>query len=105
MVLHLGDDDTVARLQQVAAKAAGHQIDTFSGTLDEYDLFRRGSVDKLRRFSTHCLHLLRCLGAQGLDTTMHCRIAMAVEVQFAIDHHLRLLRASGTVEVGQRTAR
>ena len=104
MVFHLGDENRIARLQQVAAKAVGHQVDAFGGALDEHHLFRRDGVDKARRLFPHRFHLLSRLSAQGVNAAMHRGIAVAIEIQLAVDHHLRFLRAGGAVEIGQRLA-
>ena len=63
VVLHLTDDDVIARSHIAVAPAIGDQIDPFRRAADEHQLFRRTGINKQRCPLAHVLHFLGRLGA------------------------------------------
>ena len=63
VVLHLTDDDVIARPHVAVAPAIGDQIDPFRRAADEHQLFRRTGINKQRCPLAHVLHFLGRLSA------------------------------------------
>ena len=63
VVLHLADDDVIARSHVAVAPAIGDQVNAFRGAADKHQFFRGTGIDKQRSTLAHVLHFLGRLGA------------------------------------------
>ncbi|VGP61192.1 hypothetical protein SB00610_02937 [Klebsiella quasipneumoniae subsp. similipneumoniae] len=104
VVLHLADDDVIPSADVGISPAVGHQVDALGGAAHEYQLLRRSGVKESGRLLAHRFHPRGGFRAEGMDPTMHRRVAVTIEFRFGADHRLRFLGAGGAVKIDQRLA-
>ncbi len=104
VVLELGDDDEVARLEVPEPPRVRDEVDRLGRVADEDDLARRRRVEEGARALARVLEALgRALG-ELVDAAMDVRVRRLVEVVHRLEHLARLLRARGRIEEGERLA-
>ena len=104
MVLHHRDDDLVAAAQVSAPVGVGDQVDGLGGAADEDDLLRIGSVEKARHRPPRGLVGVGRPLAEQVHAAVHVGVLPGVIANQPVQHHLRLLRRRGVVEINQRLA-
>ncbi|AEW73302.1 hypothetical protein EcWSU1_01864 [Enterobacter ludwigii] len=101
MVLHLGDDDVIPRVDLRVAPAVGNKVDPLGGTTHKHQFLWRACIEESGDLGTHIFHTLGRLRTHGVDTPVHGGITVAVEFRFRFDHLIRFLRAGRTVQIRQ----
>jgi hypothetical protein len=112
VVLHLGDDDLVARADAELAAAPGgcvsqrpgHQVQRLGRVPGEDDLVAVAGTDERGHLVAGVLVGLARLSAQRVHRTGDVGVVLRVVVADRVDHLLRLLGRVRAVEVGQRAA-
>ena len=90
-MLHLCQDDEVARRNIGAAPTIGNQVDTLGGIACEDNLFTLASIDKAGHFYTRLFHGRRRLFADLVDSAMNVGVICLVIYVHRIDDSTRLL--------------
>ncbi|MNX93246.1 hypothetical protein D3C86_1254230 [compost metagenome] len=103
VVLHLGDDDLVARLD-AQADAVGDQIDRLGPALGPDDVLARGRVQEAGDDLARRLERLGRLVRQGVQTPVDVGVAALHRRDQGVDHRTRFLRRGGVVQIDQRLA-
>ena len=104
MMLHLGDEHLVSRLEPRPQEAPGHQVDAFRGTAHEDDLvFPRGAQESSGGFAGGFVAVGRSLG-EGVHAAVDVRVGAAVARYQGVDHRLGLVRGRRAVEIDQGLA-
>ena len=104
MMLEHGQHDPVARREVRPAPAFRHEVDPLGRTTHEDDFVLGLCADKLGRPPPRRFIGARHLGRTCIDPAMDRRIVAAQRTAHRIDHHLRLLRGRGGVEIVPRLA-
>ena len=103
VVLHLRDDDLVARPQPLA-DGAGQQVQPLGDVLGEDDLARVGGAEEGRHLLAGTLvERGRFLG-EGVNPAVNIGVVTLVVVALGVQHGQRLLAGRRAVEVDQRHA-
>ena len=103
VVLHLGDEDLVARLQTLPPTRR-HEVDGLRRAAHEHDFLAPCRVDEAPHGIARGLVGVGRLLAQGMHTAVNVGIELGVVARLAIDHALRLLAGGGVVEVDEGLA-
>ena len=104
VMLHLGQQDPVARLDIGSPPAVAHEVDRLGGIAGEDDLLYGGGVDEAGHSPARRLVGGRRLLAQGVDAPMGVGVVPPVVIVHRVDHRRRFLRGGGAIEVDQRLA-
>ena len=104
VVLHLGQDEQIARLQVCPPPGVRHQVDRLGGIAGEDYLPGGGGVDKFRHPLARALVGGSALFRQGMDAAVDVGIGLAVEVVHRLDDRQRLLAGGGRIQISQRHA-
>ncbi len=104
MVLHLRQQDLIARREVGAAPALGHQVDALGGAAGEDHLVRVLGTEVARQPLAGFVIQSSGLGAQVIDAPMDIGVGGLVELALGLEHRQRLLAGGGTVEIHQRLA-
>ena len=105
VMLHLGEQDLVARLDVRIAPAPRHGIDARGRPVGENALLALGGIDeRADRFPGLVEQLVRLLG-QLVNAAMHVGIVLFVATDDRLDDLAGMLRAGRVVEIDQRHAR
>jgi hypothetical protein len=88
VVLHLGDDDLVARAER---QHVGHQVERLGGVLREDDLARIGGANEGRDLDPGAFVERRRLFGEGVDSAVDVGVVVLVVVAHGIEHLQRLL--------------
>jgi hypothetical protein len=96
-MLHLGDDNLVARVDEGLAPTAGDEVDGFSRAAREDDFGGFASINELRDARPRRLIHLGRLRARSMSPTMHIRVLVRPEVAHCLNHGVRLLRGRRVV--------
>ena len=91
MVLEIGDDDFVARLEVFPSPGRGNQIDRFTGAAGVDDLRGGGSIDVAPDDLARAFVILGHLLAKMMQAAMHIRVAGLVDPTDPIDDLARFL--------------
>ncbi len=102
VMLHLGDQDQIARFQVGPTPRLRDEVDRLGCVADEDDFALIGSADKGGECLAGVLVEAGGLFRQLIDTAMNVRVGFAVEGRDRVNDGLRLLRAGGTVEEDER---
>ena len=108
VVLHLGDDDLVARAAGPRRAAVGpgddvgDQVERLGGVLGEDDLGAVGGVDERGDLVARALVQRGRLLGEHVDAAVHVGVVPRVVVVDRVEDLPRLLRGRGVVEVDQR---
>ena len=102
VVLHLGDDDLVARLQVRAPPRVRDQVERLRRRAREHDLALPGRTDERGDLRARAFVQLSRLFGQRVHAAVHVRVVMLVEVDEAVDHAPRLLRRGRVVQPDER---
>ena len=102
VVLHLGEQDGLARGQAAAAVAVGHQVDGLGGVLGEHDLGGRRGADEAGHLRPGLLEGGGGLLGQPVHAPVHVGVGVLVVVVHGVEDRLGLLRAGRRVEVDER---
>ncbi len=103
VVLHLGDENLVARLQG-APDRLGHQVHALGGAAREDHFLPRGRADERPHGVARPLVQLRRLLAERVDGPVHVGVALLVVARHRLQHRRRLLAGGGGVEEDERPA-
>ena len=104
VVLHLGQEHGVARLQVGPAPRVGHQVQRLGRVLGEDDLAGRfGRADEAAGHHPGPLVERGRLLGRGVDATVHVGVGRLVVAGHRADDRLRLQRGGGRVEVDDRS--
>ena len=104
VVLHHRDDDLVSRTNANASVGLRHQVDGLGCAPHKDDFLGLGRVQEAGgRFPRFLVGVGGPL-AQQVHTPMHVRVLVRVVANQSIEHHLRLLRRRGVVEIDERLA-
>ena len=102
VMLHLGNDDFIAGLDECSSKRRSHQVDGLRGPAREDDLVVVRRVDELLdRFAGH-LELFRGLLAQEMHAAMDVAVYAFIIIRQSLNNRQRLLRGGGVIEIDQR---
>ena len=101
VVLHLRQEDDVARLEIGTAPARGHQVDRLGRAAGENDFLGSGGVDEFHDARARALIVVGRPRGQGMEAAVHVRVVALVETGEDVDHGLRALRGGGVVEVDE----
>ena len=104
MVLHLGGDDAVARVDVGHRPRERHEVDGLGRVADEDDVLDGRRVDERRHLAARLLVGVGRFHAEGVDSPVDVRVVALVVVHERLNHRARLLRGGGVVEVDQRLA-
>ncbi len=105
VVLQVGDQHFIARLQRRPRVALRDEIDRLGGAAHENDLGARARIDEARHAVARGLvHRGRFL-AQGMNAAMNVGVVTAFVVVDGLDDRLRALRGGAVVQIGQRFRR
>ena len=104
VVLHVGEEDLVALLQELAPPPLGHEVQRFGGPAREHDRARVRSAEERRELGARALEGLRRLLTERVDPAVGVRVVVRVEVGDGVDHLTRLLGRGGRVQVDERVA-
>ncbi len=104
MVLHLGEQNFIARLDVRLAPTVRHQIDAFGGAVREDHFLARCGIDELANFLPRFFVQIGRLIAQPMNAPMHVGVSAGVHVHHRIDHLPRSLRRGGIIQIDQRLA-
>ena len=102
VVLHLGEQDDVAGLDELPAPRVGDEVDAFGGAACEDDFLRAAGVEELPRPLPRRLEGIRRAVAQLVDATVHIRIVSLVVAHEGVNDRARLLRRRGVVKIHER---
>ena len=103
VVLHLGDDDLVARLDR-QAQPMSHQIDRLGPALGPDDLFRGFRIQEPRHDLARLFESLGRLVRQGVQAAVDVGVAALHRRHQGVDYRARLLRRGRVVQIDQRFA-
>ena len=104
VMLHLGEHDLIARLDQGAEETLSHQVERLGAAMRQDDLLALAGVHiGPRRIARRLIGVRRRAG-EIVHPAMNIRVARLHEAGHRVDHALRLLRRSGVVEIDQRLA-
>ncbi len=100
-MLHLADQDFIARLQALP-KTGGDQIDRLGRAACEHDFLGARGIEKslylhARRFICVCSEL-----TQGVDAAVNVCVLRAVVVVNRFNNGVRILRRRGVIEIHER---
>jgi hypothetical protein len=104
VVLHLGDDDLVARADHAAAVSVHHEVDALGAAAREDALAGLARVDEAPHLLARALVGRRRALAEVVDAAVDVRVLLAQILRAALDDDLRHLRRRGVVEVDERLA-
>ena len=104
MVFQVGDENLVAGLDKLSAKASGNQIDAFGGAAHKDDLTHVAGSKEAANLLARSLIVARGLFAEHVDAAMDVGVAEFVVIADSVDHDLGLLRRRGIVEINERFA-
>ena len=102
VVLHLGNDDLVARRKMGLGPGAGDQVDRLGHIPGEDDILRRRRVQQAGNLLAHAFIGLGRRTAQIMGAAMDVGVFAGIAVLHRIENGLRLLRARAVVEEAQR---
>ena len=102
MVLHLGEHDRVAHLEEPAAPGMGHQVQRLRAVAGEHDLARRGGTHQMRDATPRVFVGSRRPLGDVVDAAVDVGVVLGVVASHRLEHWIGLLRRGGAVEVGQR---
>ena len=88
--------------RSAGAQRVGAQVERLGGVLGEDDLLRARRADELRQRGPRLLERLGRLGAEQVHGPGDVGVVVQVVVLDRLDHHPRLLRGVGAVQVDQR---
>ena len=100
MVLHDGDDDLVARLEDRGRKALGDQVERLARIAGEDDLVGLGSADEVGDLLADLRDGLGGLDGQRVQAAQGVCVHALIEVALGVEHAGRALRGGGTIEEG-----
>ena len=100
MVLHDGDDDLVARLEDRGRKALGDQVERLARVAGEDDLVGLGGADDVGDLLAHLRDGLGGLDGQRVQAAQRVCVHALVEIALGIEHAGGALRGGGTIEEG-----
>ena len=103
VMLHLGDDDLVARPDRLA-ETRRHQIDRLGPTLGPDDLIRAFGIQEPRHGLARRLEGLGRLIGQGVQAAVDVGVGVLHRRRQGVDHRPRLLRRGGRVQIDERPA-
>jgi hypothetical protein len=104
VVLHDREHDLVARLDALAAKRIGDEVDRLGGVARENDFLVPGGIEeRAHLFARALIGLGRGIG-EVVQAAMHIGIFGGVGALDAVEHGARLLRRSRIVEIDERLA-
>jgi len=99
-VLHLGEDDLVARAELVQAPGVGDEVLGLGGVFREHHLLAPAAgTDELREFVVGLLVGDRGLLTQVVEAAVDVRVRVSVVVGDGVDHRIGRVRRRGVVEV------
>ncbi len=102
VMLHLGEQDHIARLDELAAPRLRHEVDALRGAACEHNLVRVLGIDELRHPRARRLEGVGRTVAQLVDAAVDVRIVPLVIAHQRLNHRPRLLRRGGVVQVNER---
>ena len=102
MMLKLGDDDLIARLEELAPETVGQEVDRFRRVARENNLVGVGGIDVLPDRLAGPLIARRHGFADLVEAAMNIRVLGLVCAGYRVDHLARLLRRRRAVEKRQR---
>ena len=103
-MLHLSEQDLVARLDVRIAPTPRHRIDARGRSVGENALLGLGGIDEAADGFPGLVEQFVGLLGQLVNAAMHVRIVFFVATDDGLDDLARMLRAGGVVEVDQRHA-
>src|SRR5579859_4193856 len=103
-MLHLRQENDVAGLQIFRAPGAGHEVDALGGAAGEDDFLRAFGVDEFGGARPRVLKRGRGAIAQFVDAAVDVGVVAFVIMDQRVNHHARLLRRGGVIEINQRLA-
>ena len=101
VVLHAGDDDLISGLEELAAVAAGDQVQPLGRASHVDDLRDVGRVDEPADCLTTGFVVVGGPLAQGVHAAVHVGIVVQVVVADGVDNRPGLLRGGRVVQVDQ----
>ena len=104
MVLHLGGDEEISRLDEGIAPGLGHEVDRFRGAARPEDFFFARGVDPAGDGGAGGLETVGGFRAQGVRAAVHVGVAVLVKLGERLDHLPWLLGGGGVVEVDEGLA-
>jgi len=104
VVLHRGEEDFVAGLEESSAPRGRDEIDALRGSAGENNFARFGGIDEAGDFFAGQLVIGGCLLAEGVNAAMDVGVFVFVIIFDPIDDGQRFLRGGGVVEIDQRLA-
>ena len=102
VMLHLRQQDFVARLQVLTAPRGSHEVDAFGRAAREHDLVGAPGVDELCRSGASGFIARRRAIAQFVNAPMHVRVVAFVVIAQRVNHRARFLARRRVVEINQR---
>ena len=100
VVLHDGDDDLVARLEDRGRKALGDQVERLARVAGEDDLVGIGGADDVGDLLAHLRNGLGGLDGQRVQAAQRVGVHALVEVALGVEHTGGALRGGGAIEEG-----
>ena len=100
VVLHDGDDDLVARLEDRGSKALGDQVERLARVAGEDDLVGLGSADEVGNLLAHLRDGLGGLDGQRVQAAQGVGVHALVEVALGVEHAGGTLRGGCAIEEG-----
>lgn len=102
VMLHLSEQDHVARTEEFSAPRLRDQIDAFSRAAGEHDLIHAFGADKVGHALPGSLVMLSCACAQRVQAAMDVGVLVFVIMADDVEHSAGLLRTRRAVEINQR---
>ncbi len=104
MVLHHGEHDLVARLDQRREIGVAHEVDRLGAAAREDDLVRVAGVEELLHADARFFVALGRRAREIVHAAVHIRIFAGGEIVHGIQHVVRLLRRGRVVEIDELLA-
>ena len=104
MMLHLRQDDLVARLQELPAPRGGDKVDRFGRVAGKDDLAGLARIQEGADLLARGFHAVGADLAEIVDAAMHVGIFVLVDLALGVDHLARFLRRGRAVQEDQRLA-
>ena len=104
MVLGLGKQDDITRLEMLRAPSVCDEVDGLGRAARPDDLVSTAGVDELGDASASGFKRRRSSHAQLMNTAMDIGVVAFVIIHERLNHRARFLRGSSVVEINQRLA-